>query len=145
MKRDVYLPEFSRVIGNCWPILLIHHSVLPWLLKVGSSQPRDQPRSPTLQVDSLPSEPLGKPKNAGVGRLSLLQWIFLTQKSNWISCIADGLFTSWASREALRVFLATAKRKIWSVTRFRIYRIKINQLLGRNPLFLVQEPDRKFF
>ena len=27
----------------------------------GSVQPRDQPRSPTLQVDSLPSEPLGEP------------------------------------------------------------------------------------
>ena len=36
--------------------------------------------SPALQVDSLPSEPAGKPKNVGVGSLSLLQWIFLTQK-----------------------------------------------------------------
>jgi len=30
-------------------------------------------RSPTLQVDSLPSEPPGKPKNTGVSSLSLLQ------------------------------------------------------------------------
>ena len=29
-------------------------------------------RSPTLQVDSLPAEPPGKPKNTGVGSLSLL-------------------------------------------------------------------------
>ena len=36
-------------------------------------------RSPTLQVDSSP----GKPKNTGVGNLSLLQGIFLTQESNW--------------------------------------------------------------
>ena len=28
---------------------------------MGSFQPRDDPRSPTLQADSLPSEPLGKP------------------------------------------------------------------------------------
>ena len=42
-----------------------------------------KPRSPTLQVDSLPSEPPGKPKNTGVGILSLLQGIFLTQESNW--------------------------------------------------------------
>ena len=35
-----------------------------------------EPRSPTLQVDSLPAEPLGKPKNTGLGSLSLLQWIF---------------------------------------------------------------------
>ena len=41
-----------------------------------------KPRSPTLQADSLPSEPPGKPKNTGVGSLSLLQWIFPTQESN---------------------------------------------------------------
>ena len=39
-------------------------------------------RSPTLQADSLPAEPAGKPKNTGVGSLSLLQRIFLTQESN---------------------------------------------------------------
>ena len=36
-------------------------------------------RSPTLQVDSLPSEPPGKPKNTAVGSLSFPQGIFLTQ------------------------------------------------------------------
>ena len=41
-----------------------------------------KPRSLTLQVDSLPSEPPGKPKNTEVGSLSLLQGIFLTQESN---------------------------------------------------------------
>jgi len=35
-----------------------------------------------LKADSLPAEPPGKPKNTGVGSLSLLQWIFLTQESN---------------------------------------------------------------
>ena len=44
--------------------------------------PGIKPRSPTLQVDSLPVEPQGKPKNNGVGSLSLLQRIFLTQESN---------------------------------------------------------------
>ena len=39
-------------------------------------------RSPSLQMDSLPAEPQGKPKNTGVGILSLLQRIFLTQESN---------------------------------------------------------------
>ena len=38
--------------------------------------PGIQPRSPTLQADSLPTEPPGKPKNTGVGNLSLLQQIF---------------------------------------------------------------------
>ena len=37
-----------------------------------------EPRSPTLQVDSLPAEPPGKPKNTAVGSLSLLQLNFLS-------------------------------------------------------------------
>ena len=38
---------------------------------------------PALQADSLPAEPQGKPKNTGVGSLSLLQGIFPTQELNW--------------------------------------------------------------
>ena len=45
--------------------------------------PRIEPRSPTLQLDSLSSESPKKPKNTGVGSLSLLQGTFLTQESNW--------------------------------------------------------------
>ena len=41
-----------------------------------------EPRSPTLQVDSLPAEPPGKTKNTGVGSLTLLQQIFPNQESN---------------------------------------------------------------
>ena len=48
----------------------------------GSSNPGIETRSPALQVDSLPAGPQGKPKNTGVGSLSLLQWILLTQASN---------------------------------------------------------------
>ena len=44
--------------------------------------PGIEPRSPTLQVNSLPSEPPGKLKNTGVGSLSLPQGIFLTQGPN---------------------------------------------------------------
>ena len=44
--------------------------------------PGIKPRFPTLQVDSLPSELPGKPKNTGVGSLTLLQGIFLTQESD---------------------------------------------------------------
>ena len=39
--------------------------------------------SPTLHADSLSAEPPGEPKNTGVGSLSLLQQLFLTQDSNW--------------------------------------------------------------
>ena len=47
----------------------------------GSSQLRDTTQV-SLQVDSLPSEPPGKPKNIGVGSLSLLQEIFPTHELN---------------------------------------------------------------
>ena len=46
------------------------------------SSPGIEPRSLTLQEDSLPAEPLGKPKYTGVGSLSLLQGILATQESN---------------------------------------------------------------
>ena len=49
----------------------------------GLFNPGIEPRSPALQVDSLPAEPPGKPKNTGVGSPFLLQWIFLTQELNW--------------------------------------------------------------
>ena len=46
-------------------------------------KPGIQPRSPTLQADSLPSEPSGKPQNTRAGSLSLLQGIFPIQELNW--------------------------------------------------------------
>ena len=44
--------------------------------------PGIKPRSPALQVDSLPSEPPEKPKNTGVGSLPLLQGVFPKQELN---------------------------------------------------------------
>ena len=55
--------------------------ILKWVA-MPSSRGSSQPSSPTLEVDSLPSEPPGKPKNAGVGSLSLLQDIFPSQELN---------------------------------------------------------------
>ena len=43
--------------------------------------PGIEPKSPASQVDSLPSGPPVKPKNTGMGSLSLLQGIYPTQKS----------------------------------------------------------------
>ena len=45
--------------------------------------PGIKPWSLTLQGNSLPAEPSGKPKNTEVGCLSLLQGISTTQESNW--------------------------------------------------------------
>ena len=44
--------------------------------------PGIESRSPALRADCLLTEPPGKPKNTGVGSLSLLQRIFLTQELN---------------------------------------------------------------
>ena len=64
--------------------------------------PGIEPRSPELQVDSLPFVTPGKPKNTGVGSLSLLQGD-LPQPRSWtgVSCIAGRFFNNWATREAL--------------------------------------------
>ena len=59
-----------------------HWSGLPYSPPVDLPKPGIEPRSPALQADSLSSEPPGKPKNTGVGSLSLLQGIFLTKESN---------------------------------------------------------------
>ena len=56
--------------------------ILEWVA-FAFSRVSSQPRSPALQVDSLSAEPQGKPKNSGVGSLSLPLWIFPTQGSNW--------------------------------------------------------------
>ena len=48
----------------------------------GYSQPRDQTQVSHIASGFLPAEPQGKPKNTGVGSLSLLQKIFLTQELN---------------------------------------------------------------
>ena len=47
-----------------------------------SPNPGIEPKSPTLQADSLLAEPQEKPKNTRVGSLSLFQGIFPTQESN---------------------------------------------------------------
>ena len=65
-----------------------------------SSQPRDQTKVFHIAGGFLPAESQGKPKDTGVGGVSLLQQIFPTQGSNQVSCIADRFFTNWAMREA---------------------------------------------
>ena len=65
---------------------ILQAKILEWIAFPFSRDlpnPGIKPRSSPLQVDSLPAEPQRKPKNTGVGTLSLLQWIFPTQESNW--------------------------------------------------------------
>ena len=59
-----------------------YRSGLPFRSPGDLPNPGIKPRSPALQADSLPAEPQRKPKNPGMGSLSLLQQIFLIQESN---------------------------------------------------------------
>ena len=64
---------------------ILQAKILEWVafpFSRGSSQPRDQTQVFSLQADSLVAEPPGKPKNTGVGSLSLLQWTFPIQELN---------------------------------------------------------------
>ena len=61
--------------------------------------PGIKPRSCVLQVDSVPSELPGKPRNSGVGSLSRLQGIFCPRNGMRVFCIAGRFLTSWATRE----------------------------------------------
>ena len=80
--------------------------------------PRIEPRYPTFLEDSFPAEPQWKPKNTGVGSLSLLQRIFPTQESNRGPCIAGGFFTNWAMREALLLLVWISFTSLLVVSRF---------------------------
>ena len=76
---DCILPV-SSVLG------IFQERILEWVavpFSRGSSQPRDRTQVSELQADSLLPEPPGKPKNVGVGSLSLLEGILLTQELNW--------------------------------------------------------------
>ena len=82
MLKEVKVAQSCLTL--CHPMDYIVHGIL----QARIPSPRDlpnpgiKPRSPTLQVDSLPAEPARKPKNTGVGSLSLLQRIFPTQELN---------------------------------------------------------------
>ena len=82
-ESDLVKSNSLRSHGIVHGILQVR--ILEWVAMSssrGSSQPRGQTQVYSLQANSLPAEPQGKPKNTGVGSLSLLQRIFLTQELN---------------------------------------------------------------
>ena len=58
-----------------------------------------EPRSLTLQVDSLPSEPPGKPKNTGVCSYTFFGGSSWPRNQTGVSFIVGRFFPSWATRE----------------------------------------------
>ena len=113
----------KQMVSVKWSCSVVSDSVTPWTVahqappSVGFSRqeylsglpcpspgdlpnPGIEPRSPAVQVDSLPSEPPAKPMNTGVGSPSLLQGSSWPRNQTGVSCIAGRFFTSWATREA---------------------------------------------
>ena len=81
--------SFSRVrlFATPWPIVhgILQARILESLafpFSRGSSQPRDWTQVSHIVGGFFTSWATGKPKDTGVGSLSLLQWIFPTQESN---------------------------------------------------------------
>ena len=76
----------------CDPVDYAEHGLLQameWVaFPFSGSFPEIKSRSLTLQADSLPAEPQGKPKNIGVGSLSP------PGIEPGVSCIAGRFFTS---------------------------------------------------
>ena len=99
--------------------------------------PGIKPRSPTLQADSVPAEPPGKPKNTRVGSLSLLQHIFPTHELNWglLHC-RQILYLNWATREALYKLKLSVSVKIFL---YQYYKIILSLSVTRRNMHLYSD------
>ena len=84
LSHSVVFDSLRWTVAHKTPLsMLILKTIQEWvaMLPPGDlSNPWTKPRSPTLQKDSLPSEPPGKHKNTRVA--SLLQGIFRTEELN---------------------------------------------------------------
>ena len=86
-------PRKVKVTQSClWDLMdctvpgILQARILEWVafpFSRGSSQPRDWTQVFRVVGGFFSAEPQGKPKNTAVGSLSLIQWIFPTQGSNW--------------------------------------------------------------
>ena len=82
---------------------ILQARILEWVVfpfSRSSSQCRDRTQVSHIADGFFTSWATGKPKNTGVGTLSLLQWI--SQPRNWtgVSCIAGRFFTNWTTAAA---------------------------------------------
>ena len=103
--------------------------------------PAIKPRSPALRVEALPAEPPEKPKNTGVGSLSLLQWIFPTQELNQglLHCrlILDQLSYQGSSPfspflcATLVIHIVSNRLGVYSVTMLALYNLASFSKLSR--------------
>ena len=99
--------------------------------------PGIKPRSPTLQVDSLPAEPQGKPRILEWGAYPFSSRSSQPRDQTRVSCIAGGFFTNWAMREAPITTVDISKngrRNFWEVSLeemcISVFIISFSQLAG---------------
>ena len=124
LSRFMSVSEWVKVARLC-PTLcdpmdytvhgILQARMLEWVtfpFSRGSSQPRDRPRSPTFQMDYFTAEPQGKPKNTGVGSLSLHQQIFWPR--NWKGSLA-------LQADSLPTELLGKPRLMWSVVYYSLF------------------------
>ena len=103
------LQPHRDILPGCLSMGILQARILEWVAMPssrGSSNTKIEPRSPTLQEDSLLSEPWGKPKNIGVDSLSLLQGNFpnsrgSSQVSNWSLLHCRQMFYQLSSQGSL--------------------------------------------
>ena len=107
-----------RLFATPWTIHavpgILQARILEWVavpFSKWSSQSRGWTQVFTIAAGSLLAEPPGKPKNTGVGSLSLLQRIFLTQESNWGFLHCRQILYQLSYQESLK----------WALTRYQIF------------------------
>ena len=112
VAQSCRLFETSWTVAHQAPLSMgiLQARILEWVAMLSSrvsSQPRDYTQVSPLQVNSLPSEPPGKPMNNGVGNLSLFQGIFLSQKLNFglLTSSQLGLYYRNLTKTGVQLFL----------------------------------------
>ena len=99
---------------------ILQARILEWVAMPSSgdlSNPGIKPRSPTMQADSLPTEPPGKLPtilelvSCPFSRGSFRPWTWTR-----VACIAGGFFTTWAIREAhVNIYMKSQYRENKSI------------------------------
>ena len=89
LKLLIFIKWKWKSLSHVWLFATpwtIQSKILEWVafaFSRGSSQPSDWMQVSHTAGSFFTSWATGKPKNTGVGSLSLLQWIFPTQELNW--------------------------------------------------------------
>ena len=155
-----------KVAQSCLPICytytvhgFLQARILEWVVFPTFPSPGDlpnpgiEPRSPTLQVDCLPAEPQGKPRNTKVGSLSLLQRIFPTQELNHclLQLQADSLPTElwgkphsgrWSSECVPEPDAPTSPELLWEVQGLRLHAdLRTHPPWGQDPALSFNKPS----